>query len=342
MRKKWKAAALLFVVLGILAGCGKSNIGITDLTNSEVEKYVTLPDYKNLEIQAGEKFEITDDYVKSYLNSRVDAVSSMHELTGTVENGDVVNIDYAGTIDGTAFEGGTAQGQLLEIGSGSFIAGFEDGLIGANVGDTKELDLQFPDNYGHAEYAGKECVFVVKINYILAALTDENVSQVDAGYQSAEAYREDAKTMLMGLADDQYERTLKNSIATTLVTASTYGEIPQSLVEDYRTSLQTDYENVAAQAGMSMEEYMTSNFGIPADSVAEEMDKVALRCAKEGLALQAIANAEEISVSDEELDAAIADYTAAGAVEEDLDRETVRVNLLYEKVYDFLVEVYGE
>lgn len=342
MRKRRITAALLVVVLCILTGCGKSNLKIADLKDAEVEKYVTLPDYKNLEVQAAARPETTDDYVKSYLNSRIDAVSSMHELTGTVENGDVVNIDYAGTIDGTAFEGGTAQSQLLEIGSGSFIAGFEEGLVGASVGETKELDLQFPENYTHTEYAGKDCVFVVKINYILAELTDENVSQVDAGYQSAEAYREDAKTMLTNYREYQYETELKNYIATKLVAGCTYEEVPQSLVDDYRTSLQTDFENTAAAAGMSLEEYMADAYGITADSMDEEMDKVALRCAKEGLALQAIADAEGIAVSDEELDGAIDAYTAAGNDAEELDRETVRVNLLYEKVYDFLVGVYAK
>lgn len=339
MGKRWKAALLLLGALGVLAGCGKNNIAIADLRDTEVEKYVTLPDYKNLEVAGPQKTEITDEYVKSYLNSRIDAVSGMHELTGTVENGDVVNIDYAGTIDGTAFQGGTAQSQLLEIGSGSFIAGFEEGLIGANVGDTKELDLQFPENYINAEYAGKDCVFAVTINYVLAELTDDNVNLVDQGYQSAAAYREDAEKMLKEFAQYQYDRELENYIATSLIAACTYEEVPVSLVEDYRANLQAEYENIAAEAGMTFEEYMTRTYQVAADSIDDEMAAIALRCAKEGLAVQAIADAEGISVSDEELDAVMADYTAVSA-EEDPDREMVRVNLLYEKVYDVLKDIY--
>lgn len=342
MRKKWMAAALLFGMISMLTGCGKSSITIADLKDVEVEKYVTLPDYKNLAVTQPEKIEITDDYVRMYLNYQIDAVSGMHELTGTVDNGDVVNIDYAGTIDGTAFEGGTAQGQLLEIGSGSFIAGFEEGLVGANVGETKELDLQFPENYRGADVAGKDCTFVVKINYILSELTDENVSLVDGGYQSAQTYREDAKNMLIARTEYQYERELKSYIATSMVAGCTYEEVPQSLVDDYRTSLKTDFENAAAEAGTSLEQYMTNIYGASADSAEEQLDAIALRCAKEGLAIQAIANAEELSVSDEELDEVIAGYMMAGTAEEDIDKEIVRVNLLYEKVYDLLVEIYRE
>ena len=343
MKKKMTAALLLLCVIGIVTGCGKKDIRITDMKDMEVEKYVTLPDYKSLQVERPTKVEITDAYVKSYINSRIDAVSDLHELTGTVENGDVVNIDYAGTIDGTAFQGGTAQGQLLEIGSGSFIEGFEEGLIGANVGETKQLPLKFPDNYRSADVAGKDCVFAVKINYILSELTDENVNVLDAGYQSAETYREDARNNLIEITEYQYDRTLRASIVSNLIAGSTYQEIPESLIEDYQSSLRTDFENEAERAGVSLEEYMENTYYTSADSIDEEIRTIAERCAKEGLALQAIADQEGISVSDEEVDAAIAEYIAVvGDTGEELEKENVRVNLLNDKVYEFLVDIYKE
>ena len=338
MSKRWMAAAALGCVVVCAAGCGKKDIRIADLKDVEVEEYVTLPDYRNLDIQSPEKMEITDAYVQSYINSRIDEVSEMRELTGTVENGDVVNIDYAGTIDGTAFEGGTAQAQLLEIGSGGFIEGFEEGLVGANVGDRKELSLKFPDNYRNPEVAGKDCVFSVKINHILTELTDENVSLVDAGYQSAEAYRNDAGDMLREYYEYQYNRELESYIAAALVAGCTYEEVPQSLVDDYKESLREDFENAAAAQGISLEEYMLGNYGIAADNMEDGLSSVALRCAREGLALQAIADREGISVSDEEVDAVTEEYTSDG---EGPDRKVVRVNLLYEKVYELLAGIYG-
>lgn len=341
MSKKWMAAALVLGMIGTLTGCGKSDITIAGLQDREVEKYVTLPDYKNLDINIPAKPEVTDAYVKSYLNTRIDRVSEMHELTGAVENGDVVNIDYAGTIDGTAFEGGTAQAQLLEIGSGSFIEGFEEGLIGANVGETKELALKFPDGYGNADVAGKDCIFAVKINYILSDLTDENVSLVDDGYQSAQDYLNDQKTMLTEFVQYQYEQEVENIIAAGLVSGCTFEEVPVSLVEDYKTSLKEEYENTASAAGLTLEEYMMNTYQVDADSMETEFDALALRCAREGIAVQAIANAEGFSVSEEEVEDVVAGYTAAGNAEEDLDRDMVRVNLLYQKVYDFLMGIYA-
>lgn len=334
MRKKIMAAVIVFSVLGMITGCGKKDITIADLKDAEVEKYVTLPDYKNLQVAQPVKVEITDFYVKNYVYNHIDAVSEMHELTGTVENGDVLNIDYAGTIDGTAFEGGTAQSQLLEIGSGSFIEGFEEGLVGANVGETKQLSLKFPDDYDGAEVAGKECVFAVKINYILTELTDENVNLVDAGYQSAEEYWEDAKNTLIQYSQYQYDRELNSYIVTSLMSGSTFQEIPQSLIDDYKT----DIENAAEEAGMSLEEYMRNTYRVSADNLEDELAKMAEWYAKEGLVLQAIANQEGISVSDEELDVAISEY----GLDEDegLEKENVRVNLLYNKVYEFLMDIY--
>lgn len=341
MRKKWMAAALLLSALSILTSCGKKNITIADLKNVEVEKYVTLPDYKNLEVTVPEKMEITDEYVKSYISNRINEVSKLHELTGTVENGDVVNIDYAGTIDGTAFEGGTAKGQLLEIGSGSFIDGFEAGLVGASVGETKELSLKFPDNYGgSAELAGQACVFAVKINYILAELTDENVNLVDDGYQSASEYREDAKKMLVEYTDYQHKMQAESYIATSLMADCTYQKLPESLVKDYEENLRSDFEDAAAAEGVTLEQYMANNYQTTADNMADTLTSIAERCAREGLAVQAIANQEGFAVSDEEVDAAIAEYVAAAENGEEPDKENVRMNLLYGKVYDFLIGVY--
>ena len=340
MKKKIMTMTALACIFSLLTACGGGGVTIKTLKDTKVEKYVTLPDYKNLEIQEPAKMEVTDAYVNSYIHSRIDAVSALHELIGTVENGDVLNIDYAGTIDGTAFAGGTAKAQLLEIGSGSFIAGFEDGLVGVKVGDTKELSLKFPDNYGNTELAGKDCIFVVKVNYKLAKLTDENVALVDEGYDSAQAYQDDARKMIEEYAEYQYTKELENAIATSLVMGAAYKEVPKSLVNDYRTSLREDFETVAGEEGITLEAYMANTYGVAADSLESEFDAIALRCAKEGLAIQAVANAEGFSISEDELNQAIVDYTEAGSAEDQMDKDMIRVNLLYQKVYDLLMEPY--
>ena len=149
-------------VLG-LAGCGKK--AKRQLYNDKLSKYITLADYKGLKVDTK-----SDEFKKYYDNMISSDVSSnnlyVKKTEGTVANGDTANIDYTGKKDGVAFDGGTAEGYDLKIGSNSFIDGFESGLIGKKIGDTVDLNLKFPENYNSAELAGKAVVFTVKINYV--------------------------------------------------------------------------------------------------------------------------------------------------------------------------------
>ncbi len=348
--KKKKIAALCLIagIMGALAGCGNKEMTAADIRDMKVEEYVTLPDYKALNIYVDEKPEVTDMDVELYIRSRADELEEMHQYSGKVASGDVVNIDYAGTIDGTAFEGGTSQDYLLEIGSGSFIPGFEDGLVGKDVGETVDLSLQFPANYRNAEVAGKECIFAVKINYILVPLSDENVNMLDADYTSVEAYRTDVEKLLVDYVDYQYNTEMKNGVAIELLQGCTFEELPESLVADYRADLKADFEETAAENGLTLEEYMLQAYNVTADRVEESLDSIALQCAQEAVALQAIANQEGIDISDEELDEEIqtateqAGYTTPEELlGEEYDKESIRISLLNNKVYDFLIEENG-
>ena len=133
----------------------------------EAGRYVTLGQYKGLTIVL-DGLEVTEEEIDAYIEDAA-AQAGLNQKEGTVKEGDVVNIDYSGKKDGVAFDGGTAQGAALEIGSGTFIPGFEEGLIGVNTGETVDLDLTFPENYGAEELAGAETVFTVTVNYIEAA-----------------------------------------------------------------------------------------------------------------------------------------------------------------------------
>ena len=142
-----------------------------------VADYVTLGEYKGIEVTETTP-TVTDDYVQSYIDYALQSNMVTTEVTDSdVQTGDIANIDYEGKIDGVAFEGGTDKGYDLEIGSGSFIDGFEDGLIGAEIGETRDVTVTFPESYPNAEVAGKEAVFTVTVNSIhtesLPDLTDD-------------------------------------------------------------------------------------------------------------------------------------------------------------------------
>ena len=171
------------------------------LSGINVADYVTLGEYKGIEVSVDAPV-VTDEYLDSYIDYVLQSNMVTTEITDRpVEEGDIVNIDYEGKIDGVAFDGGTAQGYDLTIGSGTFIDGFEDGLIGAETGETVDVNVTFPENYQGEEVAGKDAVFTVTVNSIsvetLPELTDEFVQGLDVGVNTVEEYRQYAYDLLM-------------------------------------------------------------------------------------------------------------------------------------------------
>ena len=175
----------------------------------EISDYLEIDDedYKGLSIEVAPPVQVTEDEIQAYMTSEVEAADLYEETTeGVVEMGDLVNIDYVGTKDGEAFDGGTADNYDLEIGSGSFIDGFEEGLVGQEIGDTVELPLTFPEDYWNEDLAGAEVVFTVTLNAIkeLPELTDEIAKKVSGGeYDTLEAYKESVRKMFQDNYDNE-------------------------------------------------------------------------------------------------------------------------------------------
>ena len=181
MKKKIKLIMLFAMMAAMLCACGKK--GDDSLSDNQIEvdpdDYVKLGDYSNLSVEVT-YYDYSEEDVKSCVDSElefyVDYYANSYNLdlydyqvdlsANTVAQGSIVNMDYTGRIDGVAFEGGSAEGAHLVIGSGKFIPGFEDGLVDKQVGETVDLDLTFPEDYQNADYAGKNAVFTVSINSI--------------------------------------------------------------------------------------------------------------------------------------------------------------------------------
>lgn len=164
MMKKVISLVLALTVVFALAGCAKANKGRIKY-NLKMEKFVTLSDYEGIKIDTNGK-EYKDTY-SQFMNSDIQSFDLYKKVTeGTLKNGDVANIDYVGKLNGVAFDGGTASNQELELGSNTFIEGFEEGLVGAEIGKSIDLNLTFPKDYGNTELAGKAVVFTVKVNHV--------------------------------------------------------------------------------------------------------------------------------------------------------------------------------
>lgn len=309
--------------------------------------YVTLGEYKGLGVGL-DLLTVTEEEVDEDIRSSMQQADMLETLTeGTVQDGDTANIDYVGTLDGDAFDGGTAKGTDLVIGSGMFIPGFEEGLIGVAVGDTVDLTLTFPENYGNQDLAGQETVFTVTVNEIkrVPELTDENASTLsDGAYTDAASYRESVRTALEENRESQKEYIIKNELMRQVTESSEINDYPQEMVDFGVASMEASYRQQAENYGMEYADFLSVCFGLTEDEFQEQAAAYTKQLMEQEMILKAIAEAEGIEVSDEEYAAGCERYLADEEYEstEELEaaygEKLIRISLLQEKVLDFLME----
>ena len=317
----------------------ETEFNVADLPEYDASEYVTLGEYKDLTVEVA-PVEVTDEQVMDKIASE-----TKQTLTeGTVESGDTVNIDYVGKIDGEEFDGGSAEGYDLEIGSCTFIDGFEDGIIGMQVGDTKDLELKFPEDYHSTDLAGKDVVFTVTVNSIsrVPELTDEVADSVVEG-MTAEAYQESVRQDLEDQAKESQKTEAEQKLLQAVYENATIDGYPEENLQ-YTIKRATDYyEWLASMYGMSLDDYL-KNYGMTQDEFNEQIQPVAEEALGEEMTLLAIAKEENIEVSDEEYEAGLARYAEAqgmddpSKLEEAYGENYIKNSLLQEKVLDFLYE----
>ena len=317
----------------------ETEFNVADLPVYDASEYVTLGEYKGLTVEV-DPVEVTDEQVMDKIASE-----TKQTLTeGTVEDGDTVNIDYVGKLDGEEFDGGSAEGYDLEIGSCTFIDGFEDGIIGMQVGETKDLELTFPEDYHSEELAGKDVVFTVTVNSIsrVPELTDEVADSVVEG-MTAEAYQESVRQDLEDSAKESQKSDAQQKLLQAVYNNATISGYPEENLQ-YTIKRATDYyEWLASMYGMSLDDYLT-NYGMTQDEFKEQIQPVAEEALGEEMTLLAIAKEENIEVSDEEYQDGLARYAEAqgmddpSKLEEAYGENYIRNSLLQEKVLNFLYE----
>lgn len=273
-----------------------------------VKPDVTLGQYKGVE--AEKKIEkITDEAINARIDRDVEKASTTEDVEGrAVENGDIVNLDYAGSVDGVAFEGGTAQNQTLTIGSNMFIPGFEEQMVGMNIGEEKDLNVTFPEQYHAENLAGKAAVFHVKVNGIQVKvkpeLNDDFAADVSE-FETFEAYKANIVSELEKNAADRAEGALEDALLQKVVDAADC-DIPDAMVDDEAMNMQREMEMRMAYQGIRYEDYL-QYMGQTAEQVLNDMKPEAKNRVKTNLVLEAVAKAEALEVSDEDLEATYAD-----------------------------------
>lgn len=300
MRKRLIAAAAVCALTVTAVGCGSGSDAAKDnkIRSYDVEKYVTLGAYDGMEVEVAGDFETGEEEVVDYINGMLSYYPDYEDTEKeTVANGDCVDIDYEGKKDGVAFEGGTAQGYVLEIGSHTFIDGFEEGLIGVNVGETVDLNLTFPENYQSAELAGADVVFTVTVNKIVSRiettydqLTDEYVNR-KLNYESVDALYNETKSYMEKSNEQRRVAAEREAVLVKLL------EISKITVPDGLLDMKVDQyvQQFAAQnctGDKTLSDYLSANYNMTEEEFKTSVTKEMETNLNDELVLEALAKAE--------------------------------------------------
>ena len=311
---------------------------------------IELGDYKGITVEYAEttdKAEVTDDEVQAEVSTLLSNHKTSKEIKNrAVKDGDIVNIDYKGTKDEVAFDGGTAEGYDLTIGSGTFIDGFEDGLIGVKIGETKNLDLTFPEDYNNEELAGQKVVFEVKVNSIRVEktpeLTDDFVAQ-NTEYKTVDEYKAGIKADLLSHKEWQIKLAKWNACWEVAVDNAVVKSFEKAEVESLKQEMTDYYTQTAQYYGMELEDYVT-NLGYTMEDFEKEAEVSARTEAKKRMAAKKIAEIENITVTEEDYKNGVTGIRKAYGYEKDEDvveritEERLREDFLTYKVEELIAD----
>ena len=318
--------------------------GTTTLTlSTEVYPEVTLGEYKGIEV-AKPAAEVTDEQVEAELKQIAENVASVESVERAAEMGDIANINFLGTVDGIAFEGGAAENFDLTLGSGQFIPGFEEQVVGMNVGESKDVNVTFPADYNAKELAGKAAVFAVKLNKLsvknVPAIDDE-LAKDASEFETLEELKADIREKKLADAQKNIDRAFENAVVEAVAAAATV-EVPNALVDLELDNQMNDFAYRLQMSGMSVEQY-AQMMGGDLNTMRQAFKPMAEKQALSNLVITKVAEVEGITVTDEELETELAEMAKAYELEiekikEMVPAEEVRENLASRKTVKFLVD----
>ena len=267
-----------------------------------VKPEVTLGEYKGVEVPV-QKVEVSDEELDAELKRLQERHAELSVIDeGSAENGDIAVIDFDGSVDGVPFEGGQAERYSLELGSGTFIPGFEEQVVGMATGDFKDVEVTFPETYHAEELAGKKAVFKVKVHEIkrkqLPELDDEFAKDVSE-FETLAEYKEDLKKELLA-RKEQEAKGNKEAAVVDKVAANAEVEIPQAMIDSEIQNMMRDFDNRLRNQGMNLEMFLSFSGQTTAD-LQEQMKDDAEKRVRNNLVLEQIAKEENIEVTEEDI-----------------------------------------
>ena len=308
---------------------------------------VVLGQYKGVEVPKPDRTVTDEDVEKALKEEQEKNARQITVEDGGAENGDSVVMDYEGKIDGEPFEGGSAKNHTLVLGSGSFIPGFEDGLLGVKGGETRDVEVTFPEDYHAEELKGKKAVFTCKVEKVtrkeLPELDDEFAQEVSE-FDTLDAYKADVRKNLETKKEEAARQEIKDNAVSKAAQNSTI-EIPAPMIDTQADRMIDNFARRLQAQGMSMQQYMQFT-GSDENMMREQVKPQAEIQIRNQLTLEKIAEAENIQVSDEEVDQEIEKMAKAYNMEPDKmkeiigdeEKENIRKDLADQKAMDLVAD----
>lgn len=298
---------VIAMMVAFLTGCSQKEPEVVPY-DYDLSEYVQVANYKDLPYMV-QTAEVTDEDVENEINSRLQYASTVTNSTeGVVEDGDTINIAFAGRIDGELFEGGSSESYDLTVGTTSMIDGFVEGLIGKNIGETVTLDLQFPEKYHNADVAGKPVQFDVTINskriITVPEFNDEFV-QATSEFSTTDEYRANLKELLTKQAQDNLDANVKDSLWEVILQGSEAVQYPESEMADAikaADDMEAEYQAQATLYGWEWADYLSLLMGTDEEGFAELKDEYAKNRVLSQMVMYKMARDENIEITQAEFE----------------------------------------
>lgn len=311
-----------------------------------VKPEVKLGEYKGVKAEQ-KKAEVTDEQVEAELKRTSERNARWVDVDREAQNGDKVVIDYSGSVDGVKFEGGTADNQVIELGSNTFIPGFEEQLVGMKKEEEKDITVTFPEEYRAEQLAGKEAVFHIVLHDVkqkeLPALDDDFAQDVSE-FDTMEEYRADVRAKLLAHAEEHAKEDTQNAVLEEVVKTAEV-DIPEPMIENQIDHQLRQLEYSMMYQGIKLQDYLQMT-GTKIEDIRAQYRESAEKSVKTQLVVEAIMKAENIEATDEQIDEAIKkraerakkDVEEYGKTLSDDERAYIKDNLAYDNTVTFLVE----
>lgn len=343
MSRKWVAWMVSGVLAVSLAGCS------SELSN----EYVTIKKYKGLEVNKVEMQEVTDESVESTISSYLGMSQTREEIKDRkAEKGDTVNIDYTGSIDGVEFEGGAAEGVMLELGSGQFIGAegdyksFEEQIIGHETGETFQIKVKFPEDYP-GEVAGQVADFEIVLNGIYKIttpeLTDEWVKENSEDSKNVEEFKKEIRGKMEESNQTNTDNTLRSAVIEALLAETEIKELPKEQIEEEYQAMMDYNKGLAKERNMEFADFLTAN-----GMTEEDFETIAKQQAESAVKLDVVcsllAEKKRLNPSDKEYEEKMKEYAErlgyedVETMKEQYGEDVIKRTILQEKVADYLVD----